>query len=166
MNVLLFIPFGLGLSAKLYQRNWSWTGSVVAAAATGAIFSYAIESIQIYVPMRNSGWEDIFSNTTGSVLGALVFAGIGRFIVRLLSRGEEHLESWLSQRWTWALLPAYLAAWIAVWSPYSNRPASRIGNRILTFLLGPMVRPRVLGRGKSSGYKSGIMQSPTASFKK
>jgi len=48
-------------------------------------------------------------------------AGIGGSIVRLLSQGEEHLGSWLSLGWTWALLLAYLAAWIVVSVPLQRQ---------------------------------------------
>jgi glycopeptide antibiotics resistance protein len=125
LNVLLFIPFGFGLSPKLLQRNWSRAGSVVIAALAGAAFSYVIEFVQIYVPMRDSGWDDIFSNTIGSVLGALVFAGIGRFVLRPLSEGKKILESLLTAGWAWLLLLAYLAAWFAVSIPLQRQTSLR-----------------------------------------
>jgi VanZ like protein len=121
LNVLLFIPFGFGLSSKLRQRNCSWTVSIVLATLAGAVLSYAIEFVQIYVPPRDSGWDDIFSNTTGSVLGAVVFAGIGRFVLRELSEGEENLESWLSAGRAWLLMLAYLAACVVVSIPLQRK---------------------------------------------
>lgn len=121
LNVLLFIPFGFGLCSKLRQRNRSWGRSIVLAALAGVVFSYLIELVQIYVPTRDSGWEDIFSNTTGSVLGAVVFAGIGRFGLRQLSEGEEYLESWLYPGRAWLLMLAYLAACLAVSLPFQRK---------------------------------------------
>jgi VanZ like family len=106
LNVLLFFP---------------WTASSVATALAGAVFSYGIEFVQIYVPLRDSGWEDIFSNTTGSALGALVYAGFGRFIVRRLSQGEEQLESQISLGWKWVFLLAYFSTWIAVSIPLQRQ---------------------------------------------
>jgi glycopeptide antibiotics resistance protein len=121
LNVILFVPFGFGLCSMFRQRNWSWTTSSVATALAGAFFSYAIEFAQIYVPFRDSGWEDVFSNTTGSVLGALVYAGFGRRVVRRLSQGEEQIESQISLGRTWVLLLAYFTSWIAVSIPLQRQ---------------------------------------------
>jgi len=121
LNVLLFVPFGFGLSSKLRQRNGPRAGYVVIAALAGAAFSYAIEFVQIFIPMRDSGWEDIFSNSAGSLLGALVFAGVGSLILHQLSNAEDHLESWLTAGRTLFLLLAYFSAWFAVSIPMQKQ---------------------------------------------
>lgn len=121
LNVLLFIPFGFGLCSKLRGRNWTWTLSLAATSFAGAAFSYVIEFTQIYIPVRDSGWEDIFSNTTGSVLGGLIFVLAGANLLRLLAGCEEHLESSLSAKWTWSLLLAYFAVWFAISIPLQRQ---------------------------------------------
>jgi VanZ family protein len=118
LNVLLFLPFGFGLCAKLRQRKWPWSGSPALVALGGAAFSYGIEFAQLYVPGRDSGWKDIVWNTAGAGVGAIAFAGIGGFVFRRLSRGEEKLESWISPGRVWLLLLAYLGAWFAVTVPF------------------------------------------------
>ena len=67
LNVLLFVPFGFALAAKLRERGNSRAFTLALALATGALFSYTIEFLQLYIPPRDSGWEDIFTNTSGSV---------------------------------------------------------------------------------------------------
>lgn len=121
LNVLLFIPFGFGLSSKLRQRNWSRAGSIVVATVVGGFFSYAVEFAQNYVPLRDSGWEDILANATGSVLGALVFAVVGSSILRPLSEMEESLESWLSAGRVWLLLLAYFGGLFVVSVPLQRQ---------------------------------------------
>ncbi len=64
--------------------------------ATGAILSYAIEITQFYIPMRDSGWEDVFTNTTGSVVGFFLFELLGAPVIRFLSQCEAALRSWLT----------------------------------------------------------------------
>lgn len=117
LNVILFMPFGFGFCYKLYERNWSLIRCIVFTALTGAVFSYLIELVQIYTPMRDSGWNDVFTNTAGSVLGAFVFAGIGKFILRHLSEEEENLESWLSAGRTWLFMVVYLAVCFVISVP-------------------------------------------------
>src|ERR1700674_1294680 len=98
LNVLLFVPFGFGLSEKLRERNKSRGLTFVLALAAGALFSYGIEFLQIYIPERDSGWEDVFTNTLGSVVGFLVYAILGKFALRCLSNCESLLETLLTLR--------------------------------------------------------------------
>ena len=70
LNVLLFVPLGFGLSAQVRKRRGSWWASLLLSLAAGAITSYVVEVLQFYIPTRESGWEDVFSNTTGSVAGS------------------------------------------------------------------------------------------------
>jgi len=111
LNVLLFLPFGFGISYKLRQKNWSPAHSAIAAAVAGAVFSYAIEFAQIYIPPRDSGWEDVFSNSTGAALGALLFIAVGTPVFRRLSQVEGYFESWLTAPRVWILLFAYFGVW-------------------------------------------------------
>src|ERR1700677_5222127 len=96
LNVLLFVPFGFGLAENLRERKISRSASFLMVFAAGAILSYAIEITQIYIPMRDSGWEDVFTNSTGSVVGLLVYEMCGTFVLTLVSRAEWVLNAWLS----------------------------------------------------------------------
>ena len=82
LNILLFVPFGFGLGEKLRERGKSVGFILGVALAAGMLFSYAIEFTQLYIPERDSGWEDVFTNGSGSFLGAALFLFIGGGIVR------------------------------------------------------------------------------------
>src|ERR1700691_639141 len=114
LNVLLFVPFGFGLAENLRERKISRSASFLMVFAAGAILSYAIEITQIYIPMRDSGWEDVFTNSTGSVVGCLVYELLGGLIIHSLSRLEIALRSWLTLRRSTVLLGVYFFFWFAV----------------------------------------------------
>jgi len=114
LNVLLFVPFGFGLAAKLRERGKSRAFTFVLALATGALFSYCIEFLQLYVPPRDSGWEDIFTNTSGSVAGFVIYEMLGKRALACLSSCESWLETHLTQRSTVVVLLIYFALWFAV----------------------------------------------------
>jgi VanZ family protein len=92
LNVLLFVPFGFGFSEKLHERGVSRKAAMLLALAAGAAFSYGIEFAQIYIPPRDSGWLDVFTNSAGSAAGFLLFEILGARAIGLLSRAEERLR--------------------------------------------------------------------------
>jgi len=113
LNVLLFVPFGFGLAEKLRERGKSFAFALALALASGALFSYSIELLQYYIPQRDSGWEDVFTNTSGSVLGCIAFEMLGKSLLRGLSRCESLLEPLLTPRRAYAVLLIYFALWFA-----------------------------------------------------
>lgn len=113
LNVLLFIPFGFGLAAKLRERGKSRAFTFALTLATGALFSYCIEFLQIYVPPRDSGWEDIFTNTSGSVTGFVLYEFLGKPVLDWLSNCEQWLESLLTPWRAFLVLLIYFALWFA-----------------------------------------------------
>lgn len=126
LNILLFVPFGFGLAEKLRERKMSRMATFCIALATGAILSYAIEITQIYIPMRDSGWEDVFTNTTGSVVGFFLFELLLAPVIRLLSQCEAALRSWLTPRRIAILLPICFLAWFALSARLQTR--TRLSN--------------------------------------
>jgi hypothetical protein len=109
LNVLLFVPFGFGLTEKLRERGKSLGFALVLALASGALFSYTIELLQFYIPQRDSGWEDVFTNTSGSLLGCIAFELLGKSLLRGLSGCESLLETMLTPRRTYIILLIYFA---------------------------------------------------------
>jgi VanZ family protein len=107
LNVLLFVPFGVGLSAKARKRGGNRWTSLLLALAGGAGVSYVVEVLQFYIPARDSGWSDVFSNTTGSIAGFFLFELCGGAILEELSKWEDAFEGWLSPRRAALLLAAY-----------------------------------------------------------
>lgn len=114
LNVLLFVPFGFGIAAQAAKRGRSrWTAFFL-ALVLGMCTSYLVELLQFYIPERDSGWEDVFTNTTGSVVGFVLFAVWGNTFLREMSEWEDGFEAWFSPARCALLLAAYFALWFGV----------------------------------------------------
>jgi VanZ family protein len=114
LNVLLFVPLGFGVSAQMCKRGGSRWTSFLLALAVGAGVSYMVEVLQFYIPARDSGWEDVISNATGSVAGFFLFEVCGAAVLVRLSGWEDSFEKWLSPRRVVFLLVAYFAVCFGV----------------------------------------------------
>ena len=117
LNVLLFVPFGFGLSRKLWNQGRSRVKTFLLVLGAGALLSYSIEFMQFYIPPRDSGWHDIFTNTTGAAFGFLAFLLCGTLAIRSLSRCETILEAWLTPRRLVVTLLIYFGFWFALSIP-------------------------------------------------
>ncbi len=73
-NILGFIPFGFCFSAlflkTVCQRRLA---SYMIVAILGMGISLAMELIQAYLPTRDSSLMDVMSNSTGTILGVVIF---------------------------------------------------------------------------------------------
>jgi glycopeptide antibiotics resistance protein len=111
LNILLFVPFGFGLSEKLRERGWTRKTTFFAAGVIGFLVPYSIEFIQQYTPSRQSRWEDVCTNTTGAIAGFLMFTLCGRLLVKWASKVEGALRAWLTLRRAALLVPIYFVLW-------------------------------------------------------
>lgn len=117
LNILLFVPFGFGLAEKLFERGMSRKAVFFATWVAGGLFSYAIEVVQFYIPSRDSGWEDVFTNSIGAAVGFGFFERLARPVLRLLSRGEGALAKALAfGRAPWFIF-LYFGLWLAISIP-------------------------------------------------
>jgi len=114
LNVLLFVPFGFGLTAKMRGCGISARRALVTALAAGALLSYTIEFLQLYIPERDSGWEDVFTNGGGSLLGSMFYLLAGGFLVRALSSAQDTLRSHLQMKGAVAAVLVYLFLWFGI----------------------------------------------------
>jgi glycopeptide antibiotics resistance protein len=142
LNILLFVPFGFGLSAKLWNQGKSRAKTFLTVLCAGAFFSYSIEFLQFYIPPRDSGWHDIFTNATGAACGFLAFALFGRQVVQCLSRCETRLEAWLTPKRLVVALLIYFGFWFALSIPLQKE--SRLDNWVPESYL-------LVGNGASGG---------------
>lgn len=71
INIVGFVPFGFFL-CMYFSWNQTSRKAVCATIILGAAFSFTIEFLQRYIPMRDSGITDIFTNTLGTVIGAVL----------------------------------------------------------------------------------------------
>jgi VanZ family protein len=64
LNLILFAPYGALLTLAGVPRRWTWL--------SGCLFSACIEFAQRFIPGRDSGLDDVLSNTTGTIVGSLI----------------------------------------------------------------------------------------------
>jgi VanZ like family len=70
-NIVGFMPLGFVL-AGFFALSRSRGRAILTAALYGGFLSFCIEFLQYYIPRRGSGWTDVITNTTGTLLGALL----------------------------------------------------------------------------------------------
>lgn len=126
LNVLLFVPLGFGVAGKLRERGISSLRAAILVTGVAALLSYSIEFAQIYIPGRDSGWEDVFTNSLGALVGFGAFNFCGPLTLRFLSRVEACFENWLSLRHVAWILSLYFAFWFALSVPFQYR--TRLGS--------------------------------------
>jgi VanZ family protein len=128
LNVLLFVPFGFGLAQKLRDKGNSRVKVLLLTMAAGAFFSYCIEFTQIFIPTRDSGWEDVFTNATGSAVGYFVFELFGGLVLKSISNFERGLHRFLTPNRALWIIPLYFAIWFALSAPLQEE--SQLSNWI------------------------------------
>lgn len=117
LNVLLFIPLGFGLAEKLWEKRKPRTMIFFVVWITGFVLSYLIEFTQLYIPGRDSGWEDVMTNSSGAAVGFLLFFAAGGALLWFATRIETAIESQL----TWTRLGVILVIYFACWFALSAR---------------------------------------------
>jgi hypothetical protein len=65
INIVLYVPFGLGAALLGAQRR--------KAILAGALLSATIELVQIWLPGRDASVGDVLANTLGTAIGTYVF---------------------------------------------------------------------------------------------
>lgn len=84
-NVLLFIPFGaFGVLAAGAARLS--VVRVLLVTISGALLSASVESVQLFTSDRTSSLNDVFTNTTGTLIGAVVAVALARGASGALAR--------------------------------------------------------------------------------
>ena len=152
LNVLLFVPYGFGLTEALRERGKSRAAVLGVALLAGMLFSYGVELLQFYIPMRDSGWGDVVTNSAGSVLGFLVYELAGVPILRFASRIESALVLWLKAYRLAVLLLLYVGVWLAISVPFQReaRISDWSPNAVLLIGGSTVENPFFAWRGKIS----------------
>ena len=74
LNVLAYAPFGFFVA--LIERGASPARRVAWSLIAGAAMSFAMESLQMYVPPRIASPFDLLANTVGALLGGLLAGAV------------------------------------------------------------------------------------------
>ncbi|HEX4380041.1 MAG TPA: VanZ family protein [Candidatus Acidoferrum sp.] len=83
-NVIGFMPFGFVLGG-LFALSRPRSQAILMATFIGFSLSFTVESLQYFIPRRDSSWTDVITNTTGTLLGALIaYPGLVRSALRLV----------------------------------------------------------------------------------
>jgi len=111
-NIILFLPIGF-LYRLTGGRRWG-------ALLTGAIFSFVIEAIQIFIPIRTASVIDLVCNTIGAGLGMLIHDFIAKQLaVSTDMAGRLQLETPLMGL-TYLMLPLLWVDGLALGESYSR----------------------------------------------
>jgi glycopeptide antibiotics resistance protein len=112
-NVLLTGPLGFCLMALMRLDRRGVVGAAMAAVLTviaGAAFALGLEFLQVFTMDRVPSISDVTAQALGTIIGAIVWIGIGQGLVdRLRGRVRGRLSG--AQRSLQALLIMYAGIW-------------------------------------------------------
>lgn len=126
LNTLLFVPLGFGLYAFTTRHRKSWLKSLTVALVVGSLLSYLIEIVQMYMPTRDSAWDDVIANASGALLGMLLALACGEQVLSRLSEWEKRRVSAMPVRVVGILAVTYFACWLAISVPLQRE--TRLSN--------------------------------------
>jgi len=121
LNILLFIPFGFGFAEELRENGRSKLATFWTAYAAGAVLSYAVEFMQIFIPLRDSGWGDVITNSAGAAIGCLLYEWAGPGIIQWFSTRERSIDASLNLGKIGVLVGLYVGIWCIVGGPLQRQ---------------------------------------------
>ncbi|MDR2111537.1 MAG: VanZ family protein [Candidatus Accumulibacter sp.] len=88
INVAAYVPFGFFLAQGIEERASRRRASLIACAC-GALLSFAMESIQSYLPSRVPSSVDLLCNSLGACLGAMLSCWCGKYFFARVLRAQQ-----------------------------------------------------------------------------
>mgnify|MGYP001481287845 CR=1 FL=1 len=163
LNVLLFIPLGIGLGLA----GFSWRRALVLAF----LLSFCIELLQMKVIAgRDASLGDILTNTSGGTLGALLGIHWRRLVYATRIEARRLALAWavaLLGIWAvsaWAFGPMYPvgAPWYGQWAPDLGNYA-HFGGTLLTLEAGgePLLPGRAIDEAR---LEDAVAANPSMAF--
>jgi glycopeptide antibiotics resistance protein len=78
-NVLLFVPIGLFGAGALVRQSSGWYATLrnCGILVVSALFSFAIELLQMLVPSRTPSLADVGAQLIGTTAGLVVWSVVG-----------------------------------------------------------------------------------------
>lgn len=133
-NTLLFIPFGLlGMAVLAPCRKLIW--AMVLTTVAGCALSFVMEAMQLFTTDRTSSLNDVATNTSGALIGALLapFALVlGRRVLNVFSHAGLLVPS------IYPALIALIVLCTAAWHPFDpTLDVGSVWSRAKSFLMDP-----------------------------
>ena len=108
LNVVFYIPLGAAALASIRRRA---AGAFFGAVAFGTFVSFSVEWAQLSIPTRSGNLTDLFCNSAGTMLGAVVAVAVRNFPVATRLRVLHSPGVLLSGMWAvwqaFLFLPRY-----------------------------------------------------------
>ena len=76
LNISAYVPFGFFVA--LLPRRAAPRLRIAAGACAGFVLSFAMETLQMFVPQRDASTIDLLANTIGALLGGAMAAALAR----------------------------------------------------------------------------------------
>jgi VanZ family protein len=131
LNILLFAPFGVLLSALFDSASTRWQDVCKFVVPMGLLASLTIELLQQFLPTRDPSFVDVISNTLGVFVGVVAFRAFqGSVLGKSLLRFREHA----SRGRRFAIVAALAAVLLVISAAlqYAGRPINWNHNFFLT----------------------------------
>ena len=137
-NVFAYIPLGVLLVTGF--RLHSGTMSVVMATTLGAVLSFAMESVQMFLPARISSNIDLTTNIAGTLIGAVLALAVRQdtlFRLSLRRTREEWFEPGLATDIALFAVALWVGSQLCPFVPSMDVSSVREGLAPLRNLLNP-----------------------------
>ena len=92
-NVLLFMPFGFGLTGLIRKKTVTWIVAFVVVLLLCFGLSLTVEVLPVFQPWRSAALTDLLMNSIGGCLGFLCFRVWGEAMMRRVSTLTEDMRS-------------------------------------------------------------------------
>jgi glycopeptide antibiotics resistance protein len=92
LNILFFTPFGFGWAWWTRVKGWRHLGGWIATVLAGLMLSLTVEWLQLFLPPRASSWDDVLSNTLGTMVAWLFFQYFGGKCLRFVESAFDDLS--------------------------------------------------------------------------
>lgn len=160
LNILLFVPFGFGIAGMLRSHGKSARGAVAFAWGLGILLSYSVEFTQYYIPYRDSGWHDVITNSTGALLGALLFNWLGTACLGTVAKVEVGAALALSQPLGAWLIFGPLAIWLVAAVPLQLQTRLSAWDQNCLFMVGNVLSSRSNTAWRGDIYRLELWNKP------
>lgn len=93
LNLLFFMPFGFATLWWAQEGNRWLLSHWARVALAGCALSTLVEYLQLFVPGRNSSWDDVLMNMLGTLAGSLLYERWGQGLLRFAESAMMDLRA-------------------------------------------------------------------------